>query len=147
MCYVWLWVAFWWWFLGWRHRLQCIVVLQAFLRLLKLLKLAVWKLDLSREGLTLSHGVLDHGLNLCRNIPLRTVKTTNITSQTYCLKHNLFPLTQVWHLDILRPGDQCFPLYLSSDHFLLYCVLCPVQTVLLMNNTAGLELCGGLRRM
>ena len=33
-------------------------------------KLAVCKLDLSRGGLTRSHGVLDHGLNLHWNIPL-----------------------------------------------------------------------------
>ena len=33
-------------------------------------KLAVYKLDLSRVGLTRCHGVLDHGLNLHRNIPL-----------------------------------------------------------------------------
>ena len=54
----------------WRHRLQCIVIVRSFLRLLKLHKLAVGKLDLSRGGLTLCHGVLDHGLNLHRNIPL-----------------------------------------------------------------------------
>ena len=42
-----------------------------FLRLLKLCKLAVCKLDLSRGGLTRCHSLLDHGLNLCRNIPLR----------------------------------------------------------------------------
>ena len=34
----------------WRHRLQCIVIVQSFLRLLKLHKLAVGKLDLSRGG-------------------------------------------------------------------------------------------------
>ena len=54
----------------WRHRLQCIVIVGSFLRLLKLHKLAVGKLDLSRGGLTQCHGMLDHGLNLCRNIPL-----------------------------------------------------------------------------
>ena len=36
----------------WRHILQCIVIVQSFLRLLKLRKLAVDKLDLSRGGLT-----------------------------------------------------------------------------------------------
>ena len=45
-----LWVAFWWWFLGWRHRLQRIVIVRSFLRLLKLHKLTVGKLDLSRGG-------------------------------------------------------------------------------------------------
>ena len=30
----------------------------------------VGKLDLSRGDLTQCHGVLDHGLNLCWNIPL-----------------------------------------------------------------------------
>ena len=57
----------------WRHRLQCVVIMQSFLRLLKLCKLAVCKLYLTRRGrLTWCHGVLDHGLNLQRNIPLRT---------------------------------------------------------------------------
>ena len=46
----------------WKLRLQCIVIIQSFLRLLKLHKLVVGKLDLSRGGLTLCHGVLDHGL-------------------------------------------------------------------------------------
>ena len=46
----------------WRHRLQCIVIMWSFLRLLKLHKLAVRKL---------CHNVLDHGLNLHRNIPLK----------------------------------------------------------------------------
>ena len=44
--YLWLWVAFWCQFLGWRHRLQCIVNMRSFLRLLKLHKLVVRKLDL-----------------------------------------------------------------------------------------------------
>ena len=35
----------------WRHRLQCVVVMRSLLRLLKLHKLAVGKLDLSRGGL------------------------------------------------------------------------------------------------
>ena len=34
----------------WRHRLQCIVTMLSFLRLLKLHKLAIGKLDLSRWG-------------------------------------------------------------------------------------------------
>ena len=34
----------------WRHRLQCTVITQSFLRLLKQYKLAVGKLDLSRGG-------------------------------------------------------------------------------------------------
>ena len=34
----------------WRHRLQCIVIVQSFLRLLKLYKLVVGKLDLLRGG-------------------------------------------------------------------------------------------------
>ena len=55
---------------SWKHRLQCIVIMRSFLRLLKLHKLAVCKLDLSRGGLTQCHGVLDHGLFLHRNIPL-----------------------------------------------------------------------------
>ena len=53
----------------WRYRLQCIVIVRSFLRLLKLHKLAVGKLDLSSGGLTRCHSVLDHGLNLRWNIP------------------------------------------------------------------------------
>ena len=48
----------------------------AFSEVAKLRKLAVCKVDLSRGGLTRCHGVLDHGLNLHRNIPLITVKAT-----------------------------------------------------------------------
>ena len=55
---------------GWGHRLQCIVIVRSFLRLLKLHKLVVGKLNLSRRGLTRCHGVLDHGFNLRWNIPL-----------------------------------------------------------------------------
>ena len=50
--------------------MQYIVIVRSFLRLLKLHKLAVRKLDLLRWGLTGCHSVLDHGLNLCRNISL-----------------------------------------------------------------------------
>ena len=64
--HLWLCVAVSWW----RHRLQCIVIVRSFLRLLKLHKLVVGKLDLSGGGLTRCQGVLDHGLNLRRNIPL-----------------------------------------------------------------------------
>ena len=56
----------------WRHsvlcKVQCIVIVQSFLKLLKLHKLAVKKFDLSRRGLTWCHCVLDHGLNLRWNI-------------------------------------------------------------------------------
>ena len=52
----------------WRHRLQCIVIVLSFLRLLH--KLSVRKLDLSRRVLTRCHSALDHGLNLDQNIPL-----------------------------------------------------------------------------
>ena len=55
----------------WRYRLQCIVIVRSYLRLLTLRKLAVGKLDLTRVGLTRCHGVMDHGLNLHWNIPLR----------------------------------------------------------------------------
>ena len=51
--------------------MQCIVILQSFLRLLKQRKRAVCKLDLSRGGLTQCHGVLDHGIHFHRNIPFR----------------------------------------------------------------------------
>ena len=34
----------------WRHRLQCIVIVRSFLRLVKIHKLAVGKLDLSGGG-------------------------------------------------------------------------------------------------
>ena len=46
----------------WRCILQCIIITWSFLRLLKLCKLVVCKLD--REGV-----LLDHGLNLNWNIP------------------------------------------------------------------------------
>ena len=51
---------------------QCIVVVRSFLRMLKLHKLGVRKLYLSRGRRTWCHGVLDHGLNLHQNIPLMT---------------------------------------------------------------------------
>ena len=57
----------------WTHLLQRIVVVRSFLRMLKLRKLAVRKLYLSRGGRTLCQGVLEHGLNLHRNIPLSEV--------------------------------------------------------------------------
>ena len=44
--------------------------MRSFLRLLKLHKLAVRELDVSRGGLTQCHGVLDHGLNVHRDISL-----------------------------------------------------------------------------
>ena len=47
----------------WLHLLQCIVV-RSILRMLKLRKLAVCKLYLSRGGRTRRQGVLDYGLNL-----------------------------------------------------------------------------------
>ena len=53
----------------WIHLLQCVVV-RSFLRMLKLRKLAVRKLYLSRGGRTRCQGVLEHGLNLHQNIPL-----------------------------------------------------------------------------
>ena len=67
--YLWLWVAL----MGvstWRHILQCIVIVRPFLRLLNYVSLQSAKL-ISR-----CHDVLDHGLNLHRNIPLITVKAT-----------------------------------------------------------------------
>ena len=54
----------------WTHLLQCIVVVRSFLRMLKLCKIAVPKLYLSRGDRTQRQGVLEHGLNLHRNIPL-----------------------------------------------------------------------------
>ena len=63
-------LAFWWQFLSWRHRLQYIVMVWSFPRLLKLHKLAVRKFDLSRGGLTRCHGVLNHRLNLRHNVTL-----------------------------------------------------------------------------
>ena len=45
---------------SWRHTLQCIVLVQSFLRLLKLRKLVVCKLDLSR-------GVL-LGVTMCKTM-------------------------------------------------------------------------------
>ena len=59
--------------------LQCIVIVQSFLRLLKLHKLAVCKGG--GGGLTWCHGVLAHGLNLHRNIPLTSVHTGRVGTQ------------------------------------------------------------------
>ena len=56
----------------WTHLLQCIVVGRSFLTMITLRKLVVCKLYLSRGGPTRCHGVLEHGLNLHRNIPLNT---------------------------------------------------------------------------
>ena len=58
----------------WIHLLQCIVVVWSFLRMLKLRKLAVRKLYLSRGGRTRYQGVSDYGLNFYRNIPLISLK-------------------------------------------------------------------------
>ena len=55
----------------WTHLLQCVVVVRSFLRMLKLRKLVVRKLYLSR-GCTRCQGVLERGLNLHRNILLNT---------------------------------------------------------------------------
>ena len=53
-----------------RHRLQSIVIVQSFLRLLNLHKQSE---DLiSGGGVLLGVPVLDHGLNLCQNIPLKS---------------------------------------------------------------------------
>ena len=60
------------------HLLQCIVVVWSFLRMLKLRKLAVHKLYLSRGCRTQCQGVLEHGLNLHRNIPLIILLQCNI---------------------------------------------------------------------
>ena len=67
-------VAIWWRFLV--GGIDCSVLLSSglFPRLLKLHKLAVCKLDLSRSRLTPCHGVLDHGLKLRWNIPLIVFK-------------------------------------------------------------------------
>ena len=54
----------------WIHLPQLIVVVQSFLRMLKLCKLAVHKLYLSTGGRTRCQGVSDNGLNLHQNIPL-----------------------------------------------------------------------------
>ena len=63
-------MAFWWRFIG---GLQYIVVVRSFLRMLRLRELAVCKLYLSRGGPSRCHVVLEHGLNLHRNIPLSTL--------------------------------------------------------------------------
>ena len=69
---------------SWSHILQCIVIVQSFLRLLKLHKLAVCKLDLSRGGLARCHSVLDHGLNLRHNTPLNSVFSLTVTLYRGC---------------------------------------------------------------
>ena len=78
----WSLVKFWPWFVvissflmavsWWRHRMQCIVTMWSFLRLLKL-QASGWQTWSPAGGLTVCHGVLDHALNLHRNIPLRFV--------------------------------------------------------------------------
>ena len=80
----------------WRHILQCTVIMQSFLRLLKLHKLAVGKLYLL-GGWGGSYSVLDYGLNLqwttegfYHGVHLRSVdRLTKITrvSLTEDLKH------------------------------------------------------------
>ena len=50
--------------------IYCYCAVISEIRLLKLLKLVVCKLDLLRGGFTRCHGVLGHGLNSQRNIPL-----------------------------------------------------------------------------
>ena len=62
----------------WTHLLQCIVVVRSFLRMLKLRKLVVHKLYLSRGGPTWCHGVLEHGLNLHWNIPLKQTENKTL---------------------------------------------------------------------
>ena len=87
-------------FFCWRLRLQCIVIVGSFLKLLKLHKLVVVKLDISRGGLTRCHAVLDHGLNLCRNMPLRNMSQQPLSeySQTRT-KHKLL---QCFSILVLR---------------------------------------------
>ena len=53
-----------------------------FPRLLKLHKIVLGKLDLSRGSLTQCHDVLDRGLNLHRNIPLRSTGCENTPHST-----------------------------------------------------------------
>ena len=90
--YLWQWVAFWWRCLGWRLILQCIFIMQSFLRLLNLHKLAVRKLDLSRGRVTLCHSVLDHGFKLHKNIPLITASKDmfNLQSSLFNLLGSIF---------------------------------------------------------
>ena len=56
--------------------------MRSFLRLIKLSKLVVCKLDLSRGSPTQFHGVLDHGLNLHWNIPLNSAIYLHDTVET-----------------------------------------------------------------
>ena len=62
---------------SWRHTLQWTVIMRSILRLLKLRKLVVCKTDLSRGGLTLCHGALDHGLNLHQMYAFNWVRVTS----------------------------------------------------------------------
>ena len=62
----------------WRHITQCTIIVWSFLRLLKLRKLAVCKLDLLRGSFTRCHSVLDHGLNLHRNILLTSGSSSDL---------------------------------------------------------------------
>ena len=111
-----------------RHRLQYIIIVWSFLRLLKLRKLSVFKLDLSRGCLTWCHGVLDHGLNLHRNIPLRNnckhfILVTELRSVVYkpatCVKGliKLLPLKEnrfgITH-NVVDPPNECARLQLRQ---------------------------------
>ena len=113
----------------WRHGLQCIVVWQYFLRLLKLDKLAVGKHGLSRGGLTCCHGVLDHGLNLRPNVLLKgsiteCSRVSQLKDDHYCgtLLHSVidsqgFPTTRKasWVMSFVYIIRQIRQLYQMFD--------------------------------
>ena len=90
--------------------------MRSFLRLLKLRKLAVHKLYLSRGGRTRCQGVLEHGLNLHRNIPL-----TSKPSRLLCQPHFSSPLPhfRFTSLTIIQP--HLLPLDLICHHYSSHC--------------------------
>ena len=99
----------------WRSILKRIVILQSFLRMLKLCKPAVCKLDLSRGGRC--HSVLDNGLNLRWYIPssiFMYVKQTNLIWKKYICIYKMYPskihitlITVVWSMLLSAPSYTC----------------------------------------
>ena len=103
----------------WIHLLQRIVVVRSFLRMVKIRKLAVRKLYVSRGVRTRRQGVSDHGLNLHQNIPLRVNCPDNL------LGNGSQPtIVNVKLVQYLRP--KIF-MYRKADDSCHYSVKCDVK--------------------
>ena len=62
--------------------------------------------NLSRGGLTLSHSVLDHGLNLCQNIPLSPQVLSNLLQALWIFDvFPDFPWAALCAVSVLGPFD------------------------------------------